>query len=51
MLEGCSCHINPPCSYCVECVECPACSKIVHRDELETNLAGKEICAVCNGGE
>ncbi len=31
---GCSCHINPPCSYCTEKVECAGgCGEMVHPDE------------------
>ena len=30
---GCNCHINPPCSYCMEKVECQLCGKLVHPDE------------------
>lgn len=28
----CTCHINPPCSYCLEKVEC-LCGELVHPDE------------------
>lgn len=30
---GCSCHISPPCSYCIEKQECIECSELVHPDE------------------
>ena len=33
MSEGCSCHINPPCSYCIEKVDCIVCGELVHPDE------------------
>ena len=31
----CTCHINPPCSYCIEKVECCVCGDLVHPDEAE----------------
>lgn len=30
-MSGCSCHICPPCSYCMESVECPDCGRINHQ--------------------
>lgn len=30
---GCTCHINPPCSYCMEKEECIICGELVHPDE------------------
>jgi hypothetical protein len=27
---SCSCHINPPCSYCVETYECRGCGELKH---------------------
>jgi hypothetical protein len=32
---GCSCHINPPCNYCIESYECLACNSIYHPDDRE----------------
>ena len=29
----CTCHINPPCGYCLEKVECCICGGLVHPDE------------------
>lgn len=31
----CSCHINPPCSYCMEKEACIVCGEPVHPDEAE----------------
>lgn len=31
--SGCSCHINPPCSYCMEKEECIICGELVHPSE------------------
>lgn len=30
---SCSCHINPPCNWCVESYECGGCGKIRHPQE------------------
>ena len=30
---GCYCHLNPPCSYCMEKEECLSCGEPVHPDE------------------
>lgn len=32
---GCSCHINPPCSHCVEHFTCPECGSL--QDEPNPN--------------
>ena len=32
---GCSCHINPPCSYCMEKEECSNCGELGHPDDAE----------------
>jgi hypothetical protein len=34
-MEACSCHINPPCDYCLECRECVVCGNIKHETEME----------------
>jgi hypothetical protein len=31
----CSCHINPPCSYCLEKYECARCKEVIHPSESE----------------
>ena len=47
MEECCSCHVNPPCSYCVEGAYCFYCDSHLgsRRDDLED---GEEIrCLRC----
>lgn len=43
-MSCCSCHITPPCSWCVECYECEKCGEIRHPSEYEEG----PICRVCN---
>ena len=47
---GCSCHINPPCSYCMEKVECVGgCGEMIHPDEAfyEQTTADDEYGPFC----
>lgn len=32
-MSRCSCHISPPCNYCMETFECSGCGQLVHPDE------------------
>jgi len=41
--DGCTCHINPPCSYCVSHAECDVCGEIVHNRDIREYL----ICVDC----
>jgi hypothetical protein len=49
MSDCCSCHINPPCNYCVESYECVSCNEIKHPDEAGENftLDGDIFCDDC----
>ena len=32
---SCTCHVSPPCDYCVSCIECPKCSEFFSpKDDL-----------------
>ena len=31
----CTCHINPPCSYCLGKLECIGCGDLVHPDDAD----------------
>jgi hypothetical protein len=42
---SCSCHINPPCSYCVETYECQKCGEIKHPDD--SPIEEGELCSEC----
>ena len=49
---GCSCHVNPPCSYCVEKEECLNCGELVHPDDAEyiqtaVDAEGGPFCENC----
>ncbi|MCO1599854.1 hypothetical protein [Desulfosporosinus nitroreducens] len=35
MTNECTCHINPPCSYCLEKLECRGCGDLVHPDDAD----------------
>lgn len=48
----CYCHINPPCSYCLEKEECVICGVMVHPDVSEYLLKSADdaygpICPKC----
>ena len=45
----CSCHISPPCDFCVEHIECDECGQLVCRDKAEemTNTTTKETVFMC----
>ena len=52
MSDECTCHIDPPCSYCMEKVECCICDKLVHPDEAlylqeSADDASGPICDRC----
>lgn len=53
MDRSCSCHISPPCSYCLESWECALCIEIEHPDEGgelfdETENSDQEfMCSRC----
>ena len=47
MDEGCSCHIRPPCGFCLANVECHKCGNMLHEDVAE-DIDGEfyhEYCA------
>jgi hypothetical protein len=45
---GCSCHISPPCSYCLETYECAVCNEIKHPDDSDpTWVDGEPTCSEC----
>ena len=43
---GCSCHIAPPCSYCVAHSECALCNNIVLNDYM-VELNDEWVCEKC----
>lgn len=46
---GCTCHINPPCSYCMAKEACIVCGELVHPDEAEyiQKAADDEYGPIC----
>lgn len=44
---GCSCHINPPCSYCTDRCECAKCGELNITDDM-VYLNGEFYCEECN---
>lgn len=48
LLDGCcSCHISPPCSYCVDTYECADCGARVEVAEQEEKAVNEEVCTDC----
>ena len=47
MGEGCSCHISPPCGWCLAHVECHKCGGLLHEDVAEAvdEEFYHEVCA------
>lgn len=46
MNDGCcSCHISPPCDWCIAHSECDKCGKITHIDDMQEN---NTTCVECN---
>ncbi len=48
----CSCHVNPPCSFCVTHVQCDMCGQVVCEDKVEEVVDKKDgtllnICPDC----
>lgn len=43
-MSECSCHINPPCSYCTELKECNICAQIFHPDDADGFI---DVCGEC----
>lgn len=57
MDDCCSCHISPPCHYCLSLQECPSCSEFVPEldemflvcsDCIKEREANQKICE-CGG--
>ncbi len=48
-MSGCSCHINPPCSYCLNTYECVRCLKLRNKDDdgMHVDHNGDLICNDC----
>lgn len=45
---SCSCHINPPCSYCISSYECFECGEIRNSDEHGIVIKrGEHLCTQC----
>lgn len=44
--SGCSCHISPPCSYCVSHSECSLCEDFFLIDDM-TEFEDSLICEDC----
>ena len=44
-VEGCSCHINAPCSWCVDSRDCEKCYDFVHMSEFYEEDV--DICIPC----
>jgi len=49
-MRDCSCHINPPCSYCTEKEECIGCGELIHPDEFNyiAKAADDEYGPLCD---
>jgi hypothetical protein len=45
-VENCSCHINPPCSACLDTFCCDICDEITPND-LNANIPERNICDHC----
>jgi hypothetical protein len=48
--EGCSCHINPPCEFCVQTYECVICAARVTAEEELEGAVESERCNRCYMG-
>ena len=53
---SCSCHINPPCSYCMAKEECVGCGELIHPDDsFEIQKAADDaygpLCKKCYDAE
>jgi hypothetical protein len=51
-MEGCTCHVEPPCAKCIESYECFGCGQICHADDDGMNendgyLDGDLYCDKC----
>lgn len=47
-MSECSCHINPPCNYCLEKYECEICHEFKHPDDDGQNGFGDlVVCDEC----
>lgn len=46
-MSECSCHISPPCGYCMDKYECIKCGEFKHPDESEEHQVNNEG-SVCN---
>lgn len=45
---GCSCHINPPCNYCLDQFECGGCHKLKNQSEDGINyILDDPFCDYC----
>ena len=44
--EGCSCHVSPPCSYCLNRCECAGCEKSDYQDDMH-EIHGDLFCEEC----
>jgi formylmethanofuran dehydrogenase subunit E len=41
---SCSCHIAPPCGFCMEHHECHQCGDVTHEDSLH-EINGQMVCS------
>ena len=44
---SCSCHINPPCSYCTDSLLCKTCDKVQHPDDGAEYIGDDTFCGQC----
>jgi hypothetical protein len=50
---SCSCHISPPCNYCMEKYECCRCGEFKHPSDSSPYQAGTDerlLCTECFEG-
>lgn len=50
----CSCHTNPPCSFCTSHIECEVCGQLVCKDRATIGLNasdGNKIVLCCDCAE
>jgi len=45
--EGCSCHVSPPCRFCVETYECEQCHCRVIGEDQDELAASNQLCDEC----
>lgn len=45
--EGCSCHLHPPCDYCVETQDCEQCGDRYDTDDLTEVRPDVFVCETC----